>query len=43
MKNDRTLLEVDLQTLAEREVYRVPEEWVTAPGREQRLHQTGGY
>lgn len=28
VKNDRTLLEVDLQTLAEREVYRVPEEWV---------------
>lgn len=28
VKNDRTLLEVNLQTLAEREVYRVPQEWV---------------
>lgn len=28
VKNDRTLLEVNLTTLAEREVYRVSEEWV---------------
>jgi len=28
VKNDRVLLEVDLKTLAEREVYRVPDEWV---------------
>ncbi len=28
VKNDRTLLEVNLKTLAEREVYRVPDDWV---------------
>lgn len=28
VKNDRTLLEVNLKTLVEREVYRVPDEWV---------------
>lgn len=28
VKNDRTLREVNLETLAEREVYRVPDEWV---------------
>lgn len=28
VKNDRTLFEVNLSTLAEREVYRVPDEWV---------------
>lgn len=28
VKNDRTLLEVDLQTLEEREVYRVSDDWV---------------
>jgi oligogalacturonide lyase len=28
VKNDRTLFEVSLETLAEREVYRVPDEWV---------------
>ena len=28
VKNDRTLLEVDLHTLVEREVYRVPDDWV---------------
>lgn len=28
VKNERTLLEVNLETLVEREVYRVPEDWV---------------
>ncbi|STQ09508.1 oligogalacturonide lyase [Enterobacter cloacae] len=28
VKNDRTLLEVSLETRAEREVYRVPDDWV---------------
>ncbi|WP_417314185.1 oligogalacturonate lyase family protein [Enterobacter sp.] len=28
VKNDRSLLEVNLKTLVEREVYRVPDEWV---------------
>lgn len=42
VKNDRTLLEVNLTTLQEREVYRVADDWVGyGTGGQQRLHQAG--